>query len=109
MNRVSFDMHTCGVHCVKTASNNRPERICRGDKNRIPLEIEILLKNAKNSFTVVIFDKGFCNVSAVRFHQEKIFGESEKCLSRKLKLGFPFEKAEMTSQQSCLETSSGKG
>src|SRR6218665_1939135 len=39
----------------------------------------------------------------------KLLGESEKCLSRKLKLGFPSENSEMTSQQSCLETSSGKG
>jgi len=45
-----------------------------GDKNRFPLDREIVLKIDKNSFTVVIVDKGLCNVSAVRFYQEIMNG-----------------------------------
>src|SRR6218665_3901711 len=52
----------------------RSLRKSRGDKNRFPLDRKIVLKIAKNSFTVVIVDKGLCNVSAVRFYQEIING-----------------------------------
>jgi len=52
----------------------RSLRKSRGDKNRFPLDREIELKIAKNSFTVVIVDKGLCNVSAVRFYQEIMNG-----------------------------------
>src|SRR6218665_362240 len=52
----------------------RSLRKSRGDKNRFPLDREIVLKIAKNSFTVVIVDKGLCNVSAVRFYQEIMNG-----------------------------------
>ena len=40
----------------------------------LPLDREIVLKIAKNSFTVVIVDKGLCYVSEVRFYQEIMNG-----------------------------------
>ena len=46
-----------------------------GGQNRFPLDREIVLKIAKNSFTVVIVDKGLCNVSVVRFYQEIMNGD----------------------------------
>src|SRR6218665_3942388 len=64
------------IHCPKFllpgnyTHGRRSLRKSRGDKNRFPLDREIVLKIAKNSFTVVIVDKGLCNVSAVRFDQE---------------------------------------
>ena len=59
---------------VIRAHGRRSLRKSRGDKNRFPLDREIVLKIAKNSFTVVIVDKGLCNVSAVRFYQEIMNG-----------------------------------
>src|SRR6218665_1856051 len=52
----------------------RSLRKCRGNKIRFPLDRNIVLKIAKKSFTVVIIDKGLCNVSAVRFYQEIMNG-----------------------------------
>src|SRR6218665_135085 len=62
------------VEMTRCIYGRRLLRKSRGDKNRFSLYREIVLKIAKNSFTVVIVDKGLCNVSAVRFCQEIMNG-----------------------------------
>src|SRR6218665_3708611 len=72
--RSAFSNYRLLIHACACAHGRRLLRKSRGDKNRFPLDREIVLKIAKNSFTVVIVDKGLCNVSAVRFYQEIING-----------------------------------
>src|SRR6218665_1377635 len=69
----SLHVKTSPVLCYHS-HGRRSLRKSRGDKNRFPLDREIVLKIAKNSFTVVIVDKGLCNVSAVRFYHEIMNG-----------------------------------
>src|SRR6218665_976428 len=65
--------HTSNLF-LRHLHGRRSLRKSRGDKNRFPLDREIVLKIAKNSFTVAIVDKGLCNVSSVRFYQEIMNG-----------------------------------